>query len=274
MNGSFLTEPTLRAGMHHATWIGPGGRSPLMTKSARVARLEPRHRHRRLSIWNTPIVSAVVISRPAAAALSASCASASSSMSTSSWWWTPQARRGAGSASMPSASTSTLRMPSASMSSPFPLDDVRDSPATCRSAPAGRARPEYDGKPPTCNWCRSRAARWRIQTVLKPYAPGSSPMPHHYQHQWRSLSGPRVEWLTASIGVVREPEDFATSRNTRARAIGDDVGGEAHAGCRHVLVDVPSPLRAARAPKSTSMSGGSSRSVGKNRRTRGRPWLG
>ena len=154
--------------------------------------------------------------------------------------------------SMPSASTSTFRSPSASMSSLSHSMKVRSSIAALPTGTTSTSGPRVSTKPPTC-WERwrgkpisscvelqhggeQRIARIeaRLAHVLLRQRAAALGAPHH--------AGERRD------RVLRQPHRLADVAHGRARAIGDDGGGDARRGRgRSGRRCTGSPPRAARA---------------------------
>ena len=143
---------------------------------------------------------------------------------------------------MPSASTSTFRMPSASRSSLSHSIMVRSSIAAFSIGTSSSSRPRVMTKPPTC------CDRWRGKPMSS--LRECKHVPH--ARALRIEAGPRHGILVASVRrrhprssdderadrVFRQAQGLADVADRRAAAIGDDGGGNAGALAAIFVVDV------------------------------------
>ena len=142
---------------------------------------------------------------------------------------------------MPRASTSTLRMPSASMSSLSHSTMVRSPSPLCRSAPASSSGSRVMTKPPTC-WDRWRgkpmsspaSSRTRVEVADRRdrgRLPGSA-------RPARRSPQPQIESGERGDDVLGQAEHLADLAHGALGAVGDDGGGEAGAVAAVAAVDV------------------------------------
>ena len=143
--------------------------------------------------------------------------------------------------SMPSASTSTFMMPSASMSSLSHSMKVRSSMAALPMGTVSSSRPRVSTKPPTC-W-----ERWRGKPMIC-MASSTARRDHRVGRVEPGLAHLRlVEALAPAapdrVGergrdILGEAERLADLADGAARAVVDDGGGEPGAVAAIALVDV------------------------------------
>ena len=143
--------------------------------------------------------------------------------------------------SMPSPSTSTLRMPSASRSSLSHSTKVRSSMAPLPIGTTSSSRLRVMTKPPTC------CDRWRGKPLISCASRvisrmrglcGSSPVRLTASCDTEPPPPPQIEEASAPIDILGQAERLADLADGRAAAIGDHGGGDAGALAAVFFVDV------------------------------------
>ena len=149
---------------------------------------------------------------------------------------------------MPSASTSTLRMPSASRSSLSHSMTVRSAMAAFSIGTSSHKRPRVMTKPPTC-W-----ERWRGKPISSPASSRVKGERRLGRDRGRARADPLVDAALGSSPrpagqrgdrILAEPHRLADLADRAAAAVADHRGGEAGAVAAVFFVDVLDHLLAA-----------------------------